>query len=676
MKSVLNKPGDRLFLLILFAAVVLQLLFIPSYTLKMDQAQKLYLARDFWAEGSFPVYGIVNSLRAFNPPFVIWLFLFPVLLVDHTVVLILPALVLNSLALYTLFILGRRYLSVSAGIVAAAMYAFLPRGIYFGHSSWTTGLQPHLYIFMIYLLAEWLLERKKWPPALLLPLASWMIGFHWGALITLGVIGGMALIHKGPVAWRPVLAGMLVAAVLWVPFLVFEHGRGYADLLVPVRGPLPMVAPQELGSRALELLGPVEEDVAQAKDESASTAQPARPKGAVDRALYERFPRLFEKARYAYWRVLGTLVRVPEKSVRCVSGVYSSLYTNFRPRYRSIPVSGLHWWIFLGGLVPFLGGLAILGFRAVGAQREERPSAILLLMSFFLPSIIQNMSKYSGVTRPDVAWILYGAQILIGAAFIGMLLERCGAPVRRVVCGLLTVLLVASVCDGWWQFPYTAGWFKGEKHPQKAMTEWIARDAMNAKKDQVSIRYDTLPEIPNFWVVSFHAIKETYYTGAAHDYILLSKHGIENIGRVADGWAVDPDYIVLEGGLETAVVADVQTRTRMGHRTLEPERFPVTQRDRFLEEHGLARSHGEERVRHVLGRATGDVDELHLRVREHLADVEIRPAVRIAFFETPAPGALDITSGDDPEAVRSLVQLAAMHTPACTAQAGMFLLAA
>ncbi|MGQ9652435.1 MAG: glycosyltransferase family 39 protein, partial [Thermodesulfobacteriota bacterium] len=121
------------FLVLLFLALAVPLAQIPSYPVKFDQAQVLSLARGALTDGLVPVHGILNSLKAYNPPFFVWLYILPMAMTeDPSMQLVLRALVLHAASMVILFLLGERYIGPRAGLAAAAVYAFSPQGLYFG----------------------------------------------------------------------------------------------------------------------------------------------------------------------------------------------------------------------------------------------------------------------------------------------------------------------------------------------------------------------------------------------------------------------------------------------------------------------------------------------------------------------------------------------------------------
>lgn len=233
--------------IVLLTAVCGEIAHIPYYVPKFDQAQVLYLARDFITEGVFPTHGSLNSRFAFNPPFFVWLYIPPMMLFrDVSWVLVTPALTLHILALLVVFRIGKDYFSVTVGLSAMTLYALSTWGPYFGRSSWAQGLLPAHYIMAVFCLFRWLVDGKAWYSAPLLVLGAWITGIHWGGAVALGV----AMIAPFFFATRfrpgPLLAGAVVASILWLPYLAFEKDRAGVDILVLVKGPLSTQSPAEL----------------------------------------------------------------------------------------------------------------------------------------------------------------------------------------------------------------------------------------------------------------------------------------------------------------------------------------------------------------------------------------------------------------------------------------------
>ena len=78
------------------------------------------------------------------------------------------------------------------------------------------------------------------------------------------------------------------------------------------------------------------------------------------------------------------------------------------------------------------------------------------------------------------------------------------------------------------------------------MVDWIAKDLQAQGIREASIRYDFLSDMPAWcWVASYATLDSHYYIGTQFDYLLLTRYNFQNTAKAMDGWAENPDYIVL-----------------------------------------------------------------------------------------------------------------------------------
>ena len=369
--------------ILLISTTVLQLSFIPQYTLKLDQSQVLYFAGDYINHGIFPVHGVLNSQHAYNPPFFVWLYILPLALIgDHGWVLTLPALTLHTLAIILLFRMGKKYFGFGVGLVAATLYAFLPNGVYFGHSSWAQGLLSPFYILIIFGISQWLLEKKSRAIAYLLPLVAWTTGMHWGGILIIGVLVLIAFFFRVKLLPSALVVGVLVSILMWAPFLRFEQSREFVDILALVRDPLP--APE-----AWEVTSLCEQSVVTFHPNSLGI-------GDIIQLRWPWFFQLYQPAR----KIGGDLWTTIRASMW-------SLGVNF---HWSPFIRGIGTWqektIFFLGTLLFLIGLGRLMYRC-WFQKNCSDAEKWLLLIFLLPAMLQNFTPKNSLARPDIAWLLY-----------------------------------------------------------------------------------------------------------------------------------------------------------------------------------------------------------------------------------------------------------------------------
>ena len=503
------------FAILLVSAIAVQLSVVPGYSLKLDQSQVLYIAWDFVNQGIFPVHGILSSLHAYNPSTFIWLFILPLKLIgDHRWVLTLPALTLHILSILLLYKMGKKYFTSGVGLLAAALYAFLPNGDYFGHSSWAQGLLAPFYVLVIFGISQWLLENKPWAVAYLLPLTAYIAGMHLGGILIFGVLVLAAMFFRATLRPTAIFVGILVSVLLWLPYLHFEQSRAFVDILAVVRGPLPMSEPWEVTSLC--------------KGPEVNSPQEMERLGNIIKLRWPWFHQFYQSLHklYSYFRTL-------------ISGFAWSLSVNFS--------RGLGTWqdkaiFFLGRLlfVIGLGGLVYrCCFRKNGSLAEQ-----WLLMVCLLPMALQNLSPYTSISRPDIAWLFYGPQMLVSAYTLtlprgtrAMILKT----VLVVVAGGMLAISFSSIELRLWPGNYV-----NYVHPQRQMVDWIAKDLQAQGIREASIRYDFLSDMPAWcWVASYATLDSHYYIGTQFDYLLLTRYNFQNTAKAMDGWAENPDYIVL-----------------------------------------------------------------------------------------------------------------------------------
>lgn len=510
---------------VIILAVVAQLSYIPFYPVKFDQSQVLYLAWDFVTKGILPIHGILNSLRAYNPPFFVWLYILPMMLTqDPSWVLILPALLLHVLALVVLYSLGRRYFGPRAGLVAATLYAFSERGLYFGHASWAQGLLAPSYVLMVFCLFRWLLEGNSWYGVLLAPLAAWITGVHWGGALTVGVLLLLPLLFRARLQPVPIIIGVLIALALWAPYLNFEQDRTFADVRALVQGRLPVPKPEEIAPFCHQ------EAMNQEQIKSFQTEQ-----GSMSR---------WKDAVRSEWPVVyAVLSKVSVSSWGMIRALSTNLHWSaLQPSFPGSPQERTLYLVetafFLIGVI----GVGVLLYR-LGIQRTATPAERLLFLSLFLPTLLQNLSPYTALSRPDVSWLFYGPQVLIIAyACVVPRWARTRAVQTLLLVGLAMLIILVSH-NAWGRISLA---LRDTPNPQRQMVAWIAEDLTGQGQQQASIRYDLLQDRPEWcWIVSRSTLEENCYIGTQHDYLLLTLHGIRNTEKAPDGWAWDPDYIVL-----------------------------------------------------------------------------------------------------------------------------------
>ncbi|MBN2503052.1 MAG: hypothetical protein JXB38_19890 [Anaerolineales bacterium] len=512
---------DRLWKTLLLLGILIgagvHLAGIPSYEVDFDKAQGFYLGLDFVKHGIFPIHGIMNSQGAFNPPFFVWLYLPGMALtLNPAWFQIIPALALHLIAMLLLYRIGKRYFDIPMGVVAVYFYAFSRWGFYFGHTSWAQGLLPPVFVIMLFSFFEWIEGKKPWHLTGLLVIAAFIPGVHWGGIVLFGVVVLLALIYRPPVKLAPLLVGVVLAGVMWLPFLKFETTRDFIDLQVLLTGELPTVDPGTLSALCVT--------------ESVADTGGGGLQDQVSDYLQAHAPFLYPIVERGFWFVVG-MVRSLE------SNFYWSLT---RGASTSIFRRGL----YFVEVAAFAWGLGVLLYRLYKRQ-STRPEQLLLL-GYLLPAALQNVTPHHTSFRPSISWMFYGAQMLVIA--YGLTVPKWTK--QKYVRWALLAGLLALLVQGTGQLVNTTQRFATAEYPnpQRAVWDWIAADLEAQGKTAAAMRYDHLHTYPeDCWIVANGSLVnyDRYYVGVEHDYLLESLYGIHNTAKTPDGQVEKPDYILI-----------------------------------------------------------------------------------------------------------------------------------
>jgi 4-amino-4-deoxy-L-arabinose transferase-like glycosyltransferase len=173
----------------------------------------------------FPTEGIRSSVGIPNTPLFVYLIALPVAVVRSPLAPVALIAALNVVAVWLCYIVGARIWSRAAGLIASALFALSPWAIIFSRKLWEQDLLPIVGGLFLLELHALLVQRRERAAATLVILAAIGTQLHFSAI----VLCGLALYALGRgrrvVTRRSLSAGLGVAAVLWIPFLVL-HGKG------------------------------------------------------------------------------------------------------------------------------------------------------------------------------------------------------------------------------------------------------------------------------------------------------------------------------------------------------------------------------------------------------------------------------------------------------------------
>jgi hypothetical protein len=200
---------------------------VPHFDLCWDTMN----AHRMLAEGTIPEHGCVSGLYSFNPPGITYGFLPGMLIFPHRPVAAerVGAALLFVGTLCGLFLLIYPRLGGWAASGTLLVFSFASGGVFYLTTLWPRG---HVFFAVwILLFATLWVERRRsrWLAAALVTYAA---GMYWFMEIAplIVLLPALWLLYRPPVRLRGMLIAAALSLILWMPYLRFEAGRGFADL--------------------------------------------------------------------------------------------------------------------------------------------------------------------------------------------------------------------------------------------------------------------------------------------------------------------------------------------------------------------------------------------------------------------------------------------------------------
>ncbi len=200
---------------------------VPHYDLLWDTMN----AHRMLTEGTIPEHGCVSGLFSFNPPGLSYGFLPGMLIFPHRPVAAerVGAALLFVGTLCGLFLLIYPRLGGWAASGTLLVFSFASGGVFYLTTLWPRG---HVFFAVwILLFATLWVERRRsrWLAA---ALVSYAAGMYWFMEIApvIVLLPALWLIYRPPLGRRAMLVAVAASLFIWMPYLRFEAGRGFADL--------------------------------------------------------------------------------------------------------------------------------------------------------------------------------------------------------------------------------------------------------------------------------------------------------------------------------------------------------------------------------------------------------------------------------------------------------------
>lgn len=222
---------DYAFLGVLLLSLVLRIWRLNDDQFLMDSAGTAMLARSVVDLHGFPVTGINSSIGSFTPPLPVYIYMLPVLLGGPYLGMLFTVLICVA-AIAGTYLLCRRYISPTVGLIAALLFAVSWGPVNFSRFIWQPNLQTPLVVWYIALLFAGVAGRRKGWLAWALPVWCGLLQAH-PVTASLGpLLVVVWLLAPETVRRRDVVIGIMAFVVLFIPTAIFELTDSFFDIHV------------------------------------------------------------------------------------------------------------------------------------------------------------------------------------------------------------------------------------------------------------------------------------------------------------------------------------------------------------------------------------------------------------------------------------------------------------
>ena len=224
-----NSQFTLLFLSILALAFALRMFFPTLAEFKLDEATVVRRALAIAYERDLPAEGVGASVGTANLPFFLYLMAIPLRLWADPVAAVLFVGLLNGLAVWACYALGKAYFSPQAGLIAAYLFSVCPWAILYGRKIWTQNLPLITLGFIAALLATFVRKRPWTFAAACVGLVA-LIGLHLGGLAFVPVFLLAVFLYRKEIGLQPLLAGGTLAVLALLPYMINDALHGWHNL--------------------------------------------------------------------------------------------------------------------------------------------------------------------------------------------------------------------------------------------------------------------------------------------------------------------------------------------------------------------------------------------------------------------------------------------------------------
>lgn len=221
--------ADWPLLVILALAFLLRMGWPTLAEFKLDESLVARRALAIAYEGARPAVGAIASVGTYHPPLNLYLMALPLRLWPDPVAAVLFVGLLNGLAVWGCYALGKTYFGREVGLIAAFLFAVNPWAVSYGRKIWSQNLPLVTVGFFAALFAVFVRGRQWALTGAFVALAA-LIGLHLGGLAFVPVLLIASLAYREQVRRRPLMLGSLAALLLLSPYWVHDALHNWPKL--------------------------------------------------------------------------------------------------------------------------------------------------------------------------------------------------------------------------------------------------------------------------------------------------------------------------------------------------------------------------------------------------------------------------------------------------------------
>ncbi|HXI83781.1 MAG TPA: hypothetical protein VNL17_06790 [Verrucomicrobiae bacterium] len=196
---------------------------------KGDEAFAANRALEFVRGGKLPTSGLMSSVGVSNPPLFIWL-LIPMFFITSSIAGVCCLIAgLGLAAVVATWWIGRKYYGSLAGLVASALFATAPWAVIYSRKIWAQDFVPVFATATIWAMHALILGKKPKAVFWVLCLPLCVIQIHYSGFALTATVVAILLLLRPKIDWRLAVAGVALAAVLAVPYVMAQQKNGWAE---------------------------------------------------------------------------------------------------------------------------------------------------------------------------------------------------------------------------------------------------------------------------------------------------------------------------------------------------------------------------------------------------------------------------------------------------------------